>query len=140
MELQAQERRALSRHLKQHLAAHKLSYTAFAQASGINNNTVARLTHPDKFAIVQKGTRKRLERALGLTWKQLLIGEPGEAKANGAHENTEVKVERANGSNGHGAERHPARRMLVIEMAGSRILIPVGAEVSILDETTIRVR
>jgi hypothetical protein len=92
---------------------------------------------------VQKATRKRLERALGLTWKQLISD--AEAKPNGSNGLAHVKVERANGANGHGAnghgaERQPAKRMLVIEMAGSRILIPVGAEVSILDETTIRVR
>lgn len=136
MQLAPQQRRALSSALKEHLKEKQLSFSAFSGESGINSNTISRLTHPDKFDRVQTDTRKKLERAMGAKFDALI----------GGHDAASHLVHRANG-NGRAmkpandpASAYTAKRMLVIELCGSRINIPAGVEVSILDSSTIRVR
>lgn len=132
MQLATSQRQALAAALKGHLKSRKLSFSAFAQESKINNNTVSKLTQPDRFDSVQSTTKKKLERALGRSWTELI----------GASDAAPRLVRPANGhvkANGDTSER-PMKRMLVIELCGSRINIPAGVEVSILDSTTLRVR
>lgn len=132
MQLSLQQRRAVAAALKSHLKNHNLSFAAFAEETGINNNTVSKLTQPDKFENVQKSTQRRVAKALGVEWNKLI--------ANGHAAPRLVRP-----ANGHvKAEHHrvfgAAQRMLVIELAGSRISIPAGVDISILDSSTIRVR
>lgn len=133
MQLATSQRRALSAALKAHLKSRKLTFTAFSAESGINNNTLSRLTQPDKFDSVQSGTQKKIAKSLGKSWDDI-VGQSDAAprvahRANGHMKTSDV---RTNG--------HSMTRMIVIELCGSRVSVPAGREVSILDDTTIRVR
>ena len=132
MQLATSQRRAISAALKAHLKSKKLTFSSFAKESGINNNTLSKLTQPDKFDSVQSSTKLKLEKSLGIKWEQL-VGESDAAPQVARHANGRVKHDdHPNGS--------AMKRMLVIELCGSRINIPAGVEVSILDGSTIRVR
>ena len=134
MHLATQQRNALAHALKSHLKSGNLSFSGFAESSGINPNTISRLTHPDKFDRVQKDTQRKLERALGSKWNTLI----GEGRTDAAPR----LVQRANGhvKNGSDKANGATKRMLVVELSGTRVLIAEGLEASILDPTTIRVR
>lgn len=136
MQLATPNRRALAAAVKAHLKSNQLSFSKFAEKSGINPNTISRLTQPDKFDRVQSETRKKLVSALGTSWDALI-------RANGNGHAAPQVVHRANGHvkpANDSVARNSARRMIVIDLCGSRVTIPAGFEVSIMDETTIRVR
>lgn len=129
MQLSAPQRRALASRIKAHMKQHSLSFVAFGERAGINGNTLSRLTDPSKFERVQSETRAALVKAMGKSWESLTAATVnGHAKKNG-NETTPKPVVGT-----------PVKRMLVIEVGGSKILVPSGVEVSILDESTIRIR